>query len=115
MNKNVLKLGRMNVGHMNKTEALYSAHLHSLQIEGKVLWFGFEAIKLRLADLTFYTPDFAVITHEGRMEMHEVKGFWMDDARVKVKVAAEKFQFFQFFGVTTASKKNGGGWLYEAF
>jgi hypothetical protein len=30
--------------------------LEQLKYAGKILWFGFEAIKLRLADNTFYTP-----------------------------------------------------------
>lgn len=27
------------------------------------------------------------------MECHEVKGFWTDDAKVKIKVAAEQYPF----------------------
>ena len=29
----------------------------------------------------------------GQIEVHEVKGFWTDDALVKIKVAAAKFPF----------------------
>lgn len=79
-----------------------------------VAWFKFEGIKLRLADNTFYTPDFAVMLSTGQMELHEVKGFWTDDARVKTKVAASLYPF-QIIAVTKRAKKAGGGWDFENF
>ncbi|UPY96249.1 DUF1064 domain-containing protein [Pectobacterium sp. 21LCBS03] len=81
-------LGRLKVGQMNKTEAAYSQHLEILKRAGEVLWYRFEGVKLRLADNTFYTPDFAVMTASGTIEMHEVKGYWQDDARVKLRIKA---------------------------
>jgi hypothetical protein len=42
--------------------------------------------------------------------MHEVKGFWQDDARVKIKVAASIYPF-KFIAV----KKAKGGWEREEF
>ena len=99
---------------MNKTEAAYGQHLELLKQAGEVHWYGFEAVKLRLADNTFYTPDFAVVAADGVLEMHEVKGFWEDDARVKIKVAADKFPF-RFVAMKAEAKKRGGGWKVEAF
>jgi len=81
---------------------------------GEVLWHKFEGIKLRLADNTFLTVDFAVLTRECALEMHEVKGFWQDDARVKIKVAASIYPF-RFVAVTARAKKLGGGWEREEF
>lgn len=107
-------LGRLRAGAMNKTEAAYGQHLELLRQAGEVHWYAFEPIKLRLADNTFYTPDFAVIAKDGVLEMHEVKGFWEDDARVKIKVAAEKFPF-RFVAMKAESKKRGGGWKAEEF
>lgn len=95
---------------MNKTEAAYAAHLQLRQHAGEVSWFAFEAVKLRLADKTFYTPDFTVMLADGTIEQHEVKGFWEDDARVKIKVAAALFPF-RFLGI----KKAGAGWAVEEF
>lgn len=109
-----LALGRLKTGEMNKTEAAYDAHLGQLQHAGEVLWRKFEGLKLRLADNTFYTPDFAVLAADGVMECHEVKGFWEDDARVKVKVAASLYPF-RFKAVTVRAKKHGGGWSVEEF
>jgi hypothetical protein len=48
------------------------------------------------------------------LEMHEVKGFWQDDARVKIKVAASIYPF-RFVAVTARAKKHGGGWAVEEF
>src|SRR5262245_55795357 len=69
-------LGRLKPGKMNKSERAYSEHLDALKYAGRILWYRFEGIKLRLADNTFYTPDFAVMTADGQIECHEVKGFW---------------------------------------
>lgn len=114
MNKAMYALGRLKTGAMNKTEQAYAANLDRLRQAGYIAWFKFEGVKLRLADNTFYSPDFAVMTAEGRMQMHEVKGFWQDDARVKIKVAADLYPF-EFIAVKVKAKKDGGGWSVEEF
>lgn len=113
-NAAMLALGRLKTGQMNKTEAAYAAHLEALRAAGELLWFKFEGLKLRLADNTFYTPDFAVLHHTGLLEVHEVKGHWQDDARAKIKVAADLYPF-RFIAVRARSKKDGGGWDAEVF
>jgi len=105
-------LGRLKTGQMNKTEEAYNVHLRYRLMAGELLWMRFEGLKLRLADNTFYTPDFAVMSADGVMECHEVKGFWRDDAKVKVKVAAEQYPF-RFFIVKAKTKKAGGGFSVE--
>ena len=107
-------LGRLKAGQMNKTEAAYAAHLALLQSAGEILWHRFEGVKLRLADNTFYTPDFAVMAADGVIEMHEVKGFWQDDARAKIKIAADQYPF-RFIAFKVRAKKDGGGWAQEDF
>lgn len=104
--------GRLKVGEMNKTESMYSAMLHQRVIDGDVAWFKFEGMKLRLADNTFYNPDFAVMLSTGELQIHEVKGYMMDDANVKIKVAAELYPF-RFFVCRTKAKKDGGGFSVE--
>lgn len=99
---------------MNKTEAEYARFLELRKAAGEIAWFAFEGVKLRLADKTFYTPDFAVMRADGLIEMHEVKGHWMDDARVKIKVAAEQFPF-RFLAFKKRAKRDGGGFSEEAF
>lgn len=107
-------LGRLKQGAMNKTEAAYAEHLDAERHHGRIAWFRFEGVKLRLAGATFYTPDFAVMASDGVMEMHEVKGFWQDDARAKIKIAADQYPF-RFFAIKAASKRDGGGWAVESF
>lgn len=107
--KSMQALGRLPVGAMNKTEAAYDAHLAGLQMTGQILWRKFEGIKLRLADNTFYTPDFFVMDADRGLVVHEVKGFMTDDAAVKIKVAAELYPIFRFFLARTRLKKDGGG------
>ena len=106
--------GRKKPDGMNGLETRYAAYLQSLVQAGEVLWFAFEALKLRLADNTFYTPDFFLMLANGELEVRETKGYWEDDARVKVKVAASMYPF-RFFAVKEIAKKNGGGWSVEAF
>lgn len=107
-------LGRLKTGQMNKTEQAYAERLMLLQHAGEIAWFKFEGVKLRLADNTFYSPDFAVMLASGEMEMHEVKGFWQDDARAKIKIAADLYPF-RFIAVKVKPKKDGGGWAVEEF
>ncbi|MNM21163.1 hypothetical protein D3C81_315210 [compost metagenome] len=109
-----LALGRLKTGQMNKTETAYGDRLRALEHTGEILWHKFEGIKLRLADNTFYTPDFAVLAADGVMELHEVKGFWQDDARAKIKIAAALYPF-RFLAVRVKAKKDGGGWSVEEF
>ena len=114
MRKQIQALGRLKTGQMNKTESAYCQHLELRKRAGEIAWYRFEGIKLRLADNTFYTPDFAVMLATGEMELHEVKGFWTDDARVKTKVAADQYPF-RIIGVTVKPKTAGGGWNIEEF
>ena len=110
MNKSILALGRMKAGRMNETEAAYSRELELRKMAGEVAWYAFERLTFRLADKTRYTPDFAVMLANGELELHEVKGFWTDDARVKIKVAAEQNPM-RFVAV----RRVKGKWEFEMF
>ena len=105
-----LALGRLKEDEMNKTEAAYNDYLELRYKAGEVVWYGFEKIKIKLAPRTFYTSDFSVLLSNGQFELHEVKGHWEEDARIKIKVAAEQFPF-RFIGV----KKDGDNWVFEDF
>jgi hypothetical protein len=102
-------LGRQRDGKMNKTEARYAEHLAAEAHAGRVLWWAFEAIKLKLADNTHLTVDFAVMRADGTLAMHDVKGaraIYQEDAKVKNKVAARLFPFS--FAVVYPNKTTGG-------
>jgi len=100
---------------MNKWERAYSQLLDLRKFAGEIRGWDFEAITFRLAKKTRYTPDFAVYLPDGTTELHEVKGFWREDARVKIKVAARMFPAFKFIAVRPMKKKHGGGWAVEEF
>ena len=108
------KQPRYTPGRMNGTESAYAEKLRLLQSSGAIEAYVFESVKLRLADNTYYTPDFFVI-YEDHFEIHEVKGFWREDARVKWKVAAEQFPWFRFVAAQMLPKKQGGGWKIEVY
>lgn len=106
--------GATKPGAMNKTEARYAEQLRLRQLAGEIEWFAYEAWTFKLATDTRYTPDFVVMLAGGALECHEVKGFWRDDAKVKIKIAAEKFPL-QFLAVREVAKKHGGGWEVTRF
>jgi len=106
-------LGRLKVGEKNATEQRYEDEvLRPGLIAGDLLWYRFEGIKLRLADNTFLTVDYAVLPANGVLTMVDVKGsaaIVQEDARVKMRVAAEQYPFaFQL-----AIPVKGGGWTIK--
>lgn len=103
-------LGRLKQGTMNKLEEAYAQELELRKRAGEISWYAFEAVKLRLADSTFYSPDFAVMLANGELEMHECKSFWFDDARVKIKIAASLFPL-RFVAIKRIRKQ----WEIEEF
>lgn len=77
---------------MNKLEAAYAQHLEFRKQAGEIEWWAFEPMRVRLADNTFYRPDFGVL-RDGRLEFHETKGWMREAARVRLNVAAEHLPF----------------------
>ena len=106
-------LGRKKTGLMNKTETRF-AHMLSLeQHAGKVQWWKFEGIKLMLAKNTSLTVDFAILPETDILTLIDVKGskaMVTDDARAKMKIAAELYPFV--FKLAYPRPK-GEGWDIE--
>lgn len=100
-------------GEMNGREKKYAAHLDIRKAVKEIQGWKFEPIKLRLAPKTFFDIDFMVHMIDGSIELHEVKGHWEDDARVKIKVAAAMFQEFKFVAVIW--NKSTKDWKFEEF
>lgn len=105
------KYARRSPGERNKTEAAYEAYLELAKKAGAIMDYKFEGIKLKLADNTFYTPDFIVFAADGVVELHDTKGTskkkktdgtkvcfpWIEeDARLKMKFVAELYPFRMF-------------------
>jgi hypothetical protein len=103
---------------MNKTETRYAIEvLEPALIDRDIAWYCFEGFKLRLGRKNFLTPDFAVLTASGALQMHEVKAVWTngkvgfrEDARQKLRDAVENYPFIQFI---VAAREKSGGWRYE--
>lgn len=112
---------RHETGKMNKLEAKYAAHLELRKTTGEILEWRFEPMKIRLAPSTFFDIDFLVWfgptwsdpTAPWLIQLHEVKGHWEDDARVKMKVAATMFPWWTFRGVQW--DKTAKDWKFEEF
>jgi len=102
---------------MNKTEKAYAQDLELRRLAHEIESWRFERVTLRLGKdgRTTYTPDFLVIGVGGEQTFHEVKGFWRDDARVKIKVAAHQFPEYNFVAAQKRPKREGGGWKIEEF
>ena len=79
------------------------AFLQFLKSEG---WtpVAFEALRVELAHRCWYTPDVLATKPGEKITFFEVKGFWEDDARVKIKVAARLLP--PQFAIKTAVLKN---------
>jgi len=101
-------------GEMNGLEAAYLEQmLRPRLLAGEVVEILFESVKLRLATKTFYTPDFFVVRSDGGVEVHEVKGHWEDDARVKWSACAERFFWLEFLAATRKGRR--GPWVVEQY
>lgn len=87
---------------MNRTEAAYGEYLLARMVDGDLVWFEFSPMKFRLADRSWYTPDFIVMRPGGELEAHEVKGHMEDDAAVKLRVFARLYPMFRLFLVRRA-------------
>lgn len=94
----------------SKLEEAYWNHLADLQAQGAIHSFSLKPEKLRLADGSYYTPDFRVITNEGFVQFHETKGFMREAARVRLLVAAELHPY-PFLLV----KKSGASFTVERY
>lgn len=100
----------------NKTEAAFGLRLASMLQAGEIFWYRFQPLRLRIGrggrhKDAYYKPDFAALTPNGQLVIYEVKGFWREAARVRIRVAAEVFPFFKFIAAT----KTKDGWDYEEF
>jgi hypothetical protein len=95
---------------MNRWEQEYGMELEARRRAGEIKWYGFEPVRLRLADGAFYKPDFMVVQSSGKIQFHEVKGFLRIAANIRFKVAAEAFPFAEFLMIRKRKAKEGGGW-----
>lgn len=102
----------------NKTERRYGHFLEGEKQAGRILYYKFGSVKLRLADECTYTADYLVMMSDGVLELHDVKAFYKstgkpgitDDSLAKMKLAAELFPI-----PVKAVWEQDGVWKYREF
>lgn len=100
---------------MNKGEMRYASVLDQRIVDGHVAGWYFEHLSIKLADNTFYKPDFLVILADGSVELHEVKGaskgsfVVTESGWVKIKVTAKQSPF----PVVVVWQEKSGQWREE--
>ena len=100
---------------MNGTEREYATSvLEPRRKAGISAAWWYQGLTLKLATDCRYTPDFVEQLADGTLDVIEVKGHWRDDAKVKLRVAAQLYPF-RFRAVKKQSKADGGGFSSEDF
>jgi hypothetical protein len=109
--------GRKKPGIKSKLEAEYEQFLEGEKRAGRILEYQYEAWAFKIANKTWYHPDFIVLTAAYFLEVHEVKAHWRmfqnDMGRVKIKAAARLNWWVTFKVAMKRKKKDGGGWKIE--
>lgn len=92
-------------GKLNRWESQWLAVLQGRSFA----WVGIQNVTFKIGHDCRYTPDFVCYANIGGMVAYEVKGFFRDDAKVKIKVAARMFPWITFILVM----KENGYWKEE--
>jgi len=100
---------RRKPGEMNTLEAAYAKALDGRKLNGEVADWWFESMKFKLADKTWYTPDFIVVLADGTLQIHETKGFMMEDAAIKLKITSALYWAHEVVLIT----RKRGTWMYR--
>lgn len=104
------------INGMNGAERAYAVRLDFMKDAGRILEFAFEPERLRItharlgtrgAKPAWYTPDFRVLTAEGFVEFHEVKGHWEEAAKVRIRVAADAHPYKFVMAQAHGSDRSG--------
>ena len=103
---------------LNQTEAAFLQEvLRPLEAAGIIIRIDFEPEGLRVGlpgSRSVYWPDFRLQWADGIIDFVEVKGYWLEDARVKIKAVAALHPY-TFRAVQRKPRKAGGGWTVETF
>lgn len=90
-------------------EEEYAAFLELLKRAHDIWDYWYKPWKFLLAKQTTYEPDFLVQRPNGFLEVHEVKGYWREDAKLKWKITMDRYPFFTYVVI----QKINGEWKEE--
>jgi hypothetical protein len=97
-------------GYRSNLEADYATRLEILRGLGEIRSWMYEAVKLKIGNGAWFTPDFFVRMASGSIEFHETKGgFAREAAMVRIRSAALQFPFWKFRLVTRVN----GDWAFR--
>lgn len=96
---------------MNKLECRWANQLEYMKMAREIIDWRFQSFGIKLADKTYYYPDFFVVFPD-HFEVHETKGFCKDDALVKFKTARDMYPWWRW-KMLFWSKKTGWIVKYE--
>jgi hypothetical protein len=83
--------------YKNKAERSFARdYLDPLVHAGEIRSYSYEAIKFRLGDGAYFTPDFLIVWADEVLEIAEVKGFLREAARVRFLVARDLYPQFRW-------------------
>lgn len=96
----------------SKLEAAYDQYLSALKHAGEIQAFWYHPLTLKLPGGVRYTPDFMVWPNEGKVQIHECKGWSKNlrDGMTRLKLASGLFSCWDWRLV----KKNRGKWEVSA-
>lgn len=79
----------------------FDEQIKPLLATGHFVWSGYECWSFSLTNdggqKIQYTPDWVMLRKDGTIVIHEVKGgVWRGDSRLRFKLAADRFPFFDW-------------------
>ena len=83
-------------GPMNAWEKEHARDLFDRLMAEEISGYMFERFRFELGHNCRYIPDFVVMFNDGTFGADEVKGFFRDDAKVKLTVAARMYPQINF-------------------
>jgi len=100
----------LTIKYRSKLEQSYGDLLALQLIAKEIAWWAYEPWRFKLADGAWYKVDFGVMLLDGSLEAREVKGFWREAARLRIKVASSLHPL-RFKAIT----RSDGAWIEECF
>jgi hypothetical protein len=95
----------------NALERDYALELEAQRQADEIRHWTYESMRVRIGNGAWYKPDFVVITKDDYIELHEVKGRWMEAARVRIRAAAKQYPEYTFIAIQRKARK----WTFERF